>query len=123
MRKTAVIVILIVATVLIAGCTDTSTGGQDSSQGNLRAHYEYKESWGFMQGCYGKVSGYIYNTGTLPAENAQLNFNLINTRTGTIRDSKSVFIGTMDAGQSRTYEVLLDGECTENYRVEAVFGK
>ncbi len=122
MRKTAVIVLILAGVLLAAGCTGTSTGGQDSSKGNIRAHYEYKENWGVTAGCYSKVTGYIYNAGNLPAENVQLNFNLINTRTGTIRDSRPVFIGTMDAGQSRTYEVILDGECTENYRVDAVFG-
>ena len=121
--KTAGIVLLLAITVFFAGCTDTVTGGQDSSQGNLRTHYDFKESWGFTQGCYGRVSGYVYNAGNNSADNVQLNFNLINIRTSTIRDSRSVFIGTMDGGQSRTYEATLDGECTENYRIEAVFGK
>jgi hypothetical protein len=116
------IILLLVGTLLAAGCMDTGTAGRDISEGALRAHYEYQESWGITQGCYGKASGYVYNAGNLPAGNVQLNFNLINTRTGTIRDSRPVFIGTMEAGQSRTYEVILDGECTESYRADAAFG-
>lgn len=123
MREPVVIALLLAGILFSAGCVDTGTGGQDSSQGNIRAHYKYLESWGVTQGCYGKVTGYVYNAGNLPADNVQLNFNLINTRTGTIRDSRPLFIGTMEAGQSRTYEVILDGECTEDYRVDAVFAK
>jgi hypothetical protein len=118
-----VIVILLGGVLLAAGCTDTGTPGRDVSQGTIRAHYDYKEGWGFTLGCYGKVTGYAYNAGNASADNVQLNFNMINARSGTIRDSKSIFLGTLDAGQSRTYEAVLDGECTENYRVDAVFGK
>jgi hypothetical protein len=122
-RKTVVIVILLAGILLAAGCTESGSGGQDNSAGNIRTHYDYKESWGATAGCYGKVTGYVYNAGNASADNVQLHFNLINTRTGTIRDSQSVFIGTMSAGQSRTYEVILDGECLEDYRVEPLFGK
>jgi hypothetical protein len=52
-----------------------------------------------------------------------LNLNLVNTKTKTIRDSRSVFIGTLGAGQSVTFESVLDGECLQDYRVDAVLGK
>jgi hypothetical protein len=123
LRETIAIVILLAAVLLAAGCTQSSTAGQDASQGTIRTHYDYKEGWGFTQGCYGKVTGYVYNAGNESVENVQLNFNMINARTGTIRDSKSIFLGTLEAGRSRTYEAILDGECTEDYRIEAVFGK
>lgn len=125
MKKQAIITlaILLAATVFLAGCTNTASGGQDTSAGNLRAHYEYKESWSVGQGCYGKVTGYAFNAGNASADGVVLNFNLIDTRTGTIRDSRQVFIGTIEPGQSRTYETVLDGECAEDYRVDAGFGK
>ena len=123
--KTAaiVLVILVAASLFAAGCTGTRSGGQESAQGTLRAHYDYTEGWWFTQGCYGKVSGYVYNTGNLPVESVQLDFNLVNSRTGTIRDSRPVYIGTLGAGESRSYEAILDGECIEQYHVEAIFGK
>jgi len=52
-----------------------------------------------------------------------LNLNLVNTKTGTIRDSRSVFIGTMGVGQSVTFESLLDGECLQDYRVDGTIVK
>jgi len=121
--RTLIIIAILGAVLLAAGCTGSSSAGSNASQGAIRTHYDYKEGWGFTQGCYGKVTGYVYNAGTVPADNVQLNFNMLNTRSGTIRDSKSIYIGTLQEGQSRTYEAILDGECTEDYRVEAGFGK
>lgn len=59
----------------------------------------------------------------MTADSVVLHFNLVNTKTGTIRDSESVFIGPIIPGGSRTYEAVLDGECTEDYRVDFLFGK
>jgi predicted small secreted protein len=69
MKKQVIILsILLVATVFLAGCTNTASGGQDTSAGNLRAHFEYKESWSVGQGCYGKVTGYAFNAGNGSAD-------------------------------------------------------
>ena len=123
MKKTAIVLILIITGVLFAGCTSTGTAGQDAVQDTIRAHYDYHESWSFGLGCYGKVSGYAYNAGNTPVDNVVLYFNLVNVPGGTIRDSRSVFIGTMGAGQSSTFETVLDGECTQDYRVDGTIVK
>ena len=109
--------------VFLAGCTTTPTAGQDTTQDTIRAHYEYYDSWSIGLGCYEKVSGYAYNTGNTSVDNVVLNFNLVDTKTGTIRDSRSVFFGTMGAGQSRTFESVLDGECAQQYQVKATIIK
>jgi len=118
MKKIAIVTLLIIAAVLLAGCTSTPAAGQETAQDTIRANYAYQESWSPTLGCYGKVSGYAYNAGNSPVENVALNLNLVNTGTKTIRDSRSVFIGTMGAGQSVTFESVLDGECTQGYRVD-----
>jgi outer membrane lipoprotein SlyB len=123
MKKTALVVMLIIAVVVLAGCTTTGTAGRETARDTIRAHYDYHESWSPVLGCYGKVSGYAYNAGNTTVENVVLDFNLVDTRTGTIRDSRSVFIGTMGAGQSGTFETALDGECTQDYRVDAAILK
>ena len=120
---TLIFALILVGTVFLAGCTNNASGGQDVSTGTLKAHFEYKESWSVGQGCYGKVTGYAFNAGAGPADGVVLNFNLIDTKTGTIRDSRQVFFGTIAPGESRNYETVLDGECTEDYRVDAGFGK
>ena len=118
MKKTAFVIMLLIAVVILAGCTTTGTAGQETARDTIRAHYDYHESWSPGLGCYGKVSGYAYNAGNTTVDNVALDFNLVDTRTGTIRDSRSVFIGTMGAGQSVTFESVLDGECTQEYRVD-----
>ena len=123
MRKLYALILLVVMAALIAGCTGTDIAGLDSSSGNLRAHYDYKESWWVTQGCYGRATGYVYNAGSTPLDNVVLNVNLVNTRTATIRDSRSIYFGTVDAGQSRTFETTLDGECSEKYRVDVMFSR
>jgi outer membrane lipoprotein SlyB len=123
MKKTAIVLILIIAGVFLAGCTSAGTTGQDTVQDTIRAHYGYDESWSFGLGCYGKVSGYAYNAGNTPVENVVLYFNLVNVQSGTIRDSRSVFIGALGAGQSSTFETVLDGECTQDYRVDGTIVK
>jgi hypothetical protein len=57
----------------------------------------------------------------MSVENVRLDFNLVNTRTGTIRDSKPIFIGSLVPGGTASYETMLDGECTQDYRVDFVF--
>ncbi|PKL57916.1 MAG: hypothetical protein CVV34_05045 [Methanomicrobiales archaeon HGW-Methanomicrobiales-5] len=123
MKKTAIVFLLIIAVVFLAGCTTTSTAGHDAERDSVRAHYESFDSWSVGIGCYEKVSGYAYNAGTLPADNVMLNFNLVNTQTGTIRDSRSVFIGPMGPGQSNSFETILDGECMDGYRIDGTILK
>jgi hypothetical protein len=121
MKATAVVIAFLIALAFCAGCTGTTV--RESPQGDLRAHYESTERWSPAIGCYVQVSGYAYNAGIMPADNVVLHFNLVNTRTGTIRDSKSVFAGSIGPKDSRTYETVLDGECMEDYRVDFSFGK
>jgi hypothetical protein len=121
MKIHAVIIVLVMTLVSLSGCL----GGpavHENAQGELHAHYEYTEGWSIGPGCYERVKGYVYNAGNVSADAVQLNFNLVNTGTGTIRDSRSIFIGSVRKGETRTYETVLDGECTQEYRVDFMFG-
>ena len=121
LKGTAGIIVLLIALAFCAGCTGTTV--RESPLGDLGAHYESSEHWSPMIGCYEQVSGYVYNAGTMPADNVVLHFNLVNTKTGTIRDSESVFAGSIVPKDSRMYETVLDGECMEEYRIDFSFGK
>ena len=121
MKNTFAVALLVVALVFFSGCLG-SPAVYDSAQGDLHAHYEYTEGWSIGQGCYERVKGYVYTAGNVSADAVQLNFNLVNTGTGTIRDSRSIFIGPVGKGATRTYETVLDGECTQEYRVDFLFG-
>jgi hypothetical protein len=122
MKNTYTVALLVIGLVFFSGCLG-SPAVHDSAQGELHAHYEYTEGWSIGQGCYERVKGYVYNAGNVSADAVQLNFNLVNTGTGTIRDSRSIFIGPVGKGETRTYETVLDGECTQEYRVDFMFGE
>jgi hypothetical protein len=122
MKSLIVISVIVIALVFLAGCTGTPAV-RDSTDGALHAHYEYSEGWSIGQGCQGKITGYVYNTGDAPVYDVQLTFNLVNTGTGTIRDSRSVYIGPIGPGNTVNYETVLDGECTQQYRVDFSFWK
>ena len=122
MKIQAVIIALVIILVSLSGCLG-SPAVHDSAQGELHAHYEYTEGWSIGQGCNERVNGYVYNAGNMSDNAVQLNFNLVNTGTGTIRDSRSIFVGPVGKGETLTYETVLDGECTQDYRVDFMFGK
>jgi hypothetical protein len=122
MKTYALLVALVITLVFFSGCL-SSPVVRESSEGALHAHYEYSESWSPNLGCYERLNGYVYNVGNTSVDSVRLNFNLVNTGTGTIRDSRSVFVGTVGKGETRTYETVLDGECTQDYRVEIAFEK
>jgi len=113
---------LVTALVFFSGCL-SSPAVHDSAQGELHAHCENTEGWSIGQGCYERVKGYVYNAGNVSADAVQLHFNLVNARTGTIQDSRSVFVGSLVKGETRTYETVLDGECTQEYRVDFMVEK
>jgi hypothetical protein len=102
---------LLIGIAFFSGCASLS-------QPELHAHYEYKGDFSLGLGCYERVSGYVYNSGNAPANSAILYFTLVNTRTGTIRDSKTLSIGYIGQGESRTFETTLDGDCGIDYRID-----
>jgi len=114
--------VLVIVLVSLSGCL-SSPVVRESAQGALHSHYEYSVGWSPGLGCYERVTGYVYNAGNTSLDAVQLNLNLVNTGTGTIRDSRSIFIGPVGTGETRTYETILDGECTQEYQVDFVFGK
>jgi hypothetical protein len=122
MKKVVAVSVLMVVFVLFSGCL-SSPVVRESARGALHSHYEYSVGWSPGQGCYEQVTGYVYNAGNTSLDPVQLNLNLVNTGTGTIRDSQAVFIGLVGPGETRTYETTLDGECTQEYRVDFAFVK
>lgn len=111
-------IFLLAIFVLGAGCLSDTVAG-DTASGSLHAHYEHADSWSPGLGCYAHATGYVYNAGNTSAESVRLELNLVNTKTSAIRDSKSIYIGTLAPGQTQAYETTLDGECTQDYRVGA----
>ena len=113
----AVLVFIVVVFVAGAGCLSTVTVG-DNSAGPVHAHYQYQDSWSPGLGCYSHLTGYVYNAGNVSTQDLKLDFNLVNSATSTIRDSRSIYIGSIAPGDTKNYETILDGECTQDYHVD-----
>ena len=122
MKIVVPVCMLVIALVSLSGCTGTPAV-RDYTERVLHSHFEYDEGWSLGQGCYERVTGDVYNTGTMPVEAVRLTFNLVNTGTGTIRDSRSVYVGSVGPGNTVNYETVLDGECTQQYWVDFSFWK
>ena len=118
MNHIAIAFLLLLAAASLAGCTSAPAAGQEIARDSIRAHFEHHGDWSPGLGCYEKVTGYAYNTGTEGTAPVMLDFNLIDIRTQTVRDSRIVYLDTLEPGQSRTFETDLDGECVQDYRVE-----
>jgi hypothetical protein len=122
MKTLVGIIIVLCALVFFSGCVN-NPAVTDRSEGTLHTHYAYTDEWSPTLGCYERVTGYVYNAGNVSTDTTRLNFNLVNTNTGTIRDSKSIYVGMVGAGATTTFETVLDGECTQQYRVDFAFEK
>lgn len=122
MKAVAMFSVLVITLVFLAGCTSTPFV-RDYTEEALHSYFEYKEDWSVGYGCHGRVTGYVYNTGNTPVDAVHLTFNLVNTGTGTIRDSRSVYVGSVGPANTVNYETVLDGDCTQQYRVDFSFWK
>jgi len=118
MPRSIFVVIFAIALILIAGCEEQVPASVIPS-GNLSASVSnVEEHWNLGLGCYWRVYGTVYNTGDMTARDVIAYIQLIDTSNGNIRDSKTISVGDLVRGDSRSFEVSLDGECSQNYRVE-----
>jgi len=118
MLRATPIIILAVALLLTAGCAEHAPSSVVPS-GSLSASVsKVEDHWNFGLGCYWKPSGTVYNSGETEAPNVVVYVQLVDTSTGNIRDAKTIAVGNLARGDSRSFEVSLDGECDKGYRIE-----
>jgi hypothetical protein len=119
MLRAIPILILAIALLLVAGCAEHAPASVVPSGGLSASVSKVEDHWNFGLGCYWKPSGTVYNSGDTEARNVVVYVQLIDTSTGNIRDAKTIALGNLAKGDSRSFEVSLDGECDRNYRIEA----
>jgi hypothetical protein len=118
MLRALPILILAIALLLVAGCAEHAPASVVPSGGLSASVSKVEDHWNFGLGCYWKPSGTVYNSGDTEASNAVVYIQLIDTSTGDVRDSKTIALGNLAKGDSRSFEVSLDGECDRSYRIE-----
>jgi hypothetical protein len=118
MLRALPILILAIALLLVAGCAEHAPASVVPSGGLSASVSKVEDHWNFGLGCYWKPSGTVYNSGDTEASDAVVYIQLIDTSTGDVRDSKTIALGNLAKGDSRSFEVSLDGECDRSYRIE-----
>jgi hypothetical protein len=118
MLRSIALVLVAIALILIAGCTQEAPASVIPSGGLSASVSKVEDHWNFGLGCYWKPSGTVFNSGDTVARNVLVYIQLIDTSNGNIRDTKTLSVGDLARGDSRSFEVSLDGECDRTYRVE-----
>ena len=118
MLRSIRLAIFAVALLLIAGCAQQVPASVVPSDGISASVSNVEEHWNLGLGCYWRAYGTVYNSGSSDEANVIAYVQLIDTSSGSIRDTRALALGTLAKGDSRSFEVALDGECDRNYRVE-----
>jgi|GEM_PF-862349 hypothetical protein len=115
----AAVIISLLAVSLLSGCTGSGSSGGIVPTPVLHASVTTQPQISLTQGCYYTATGYVYNSGNGPAQNAILYLTLIDDQTGSIRDSKSLNLGYIPAGGSQNFaNVVLDANCGKSFSVK-----
>lgn len=118
------ILAILITIIFSAGCSGSNSQSTYSPKIIPRAelHVTIPQSdskWSLGLGCYYQPTGTAYNSGNAQADNVIVTVSLIDSNSGTIRDSKSVAIGSLEPGQSQSFSITLDGECNHNYSMKS----
>jgi hypothetical protein len=72
------------------------------------------------RGCIWAVTVQVYNTGNNSAENVQVYLELVDASSGAVRDTRTVYVGSLPSGESKTVIAELDGDCINEYNLRVV---
>jgi uncharacterized membrane protein len=118
-------ILLVCTATAFAGCSSVTQIPAASEPSN---HYSAVQAtllgendhWDLSRGCYYTVNYQVYNIGNTTARNVRLDVELVHANDNALRDSKEVFVGSLEPGTSSTVAVELDGECLRDYNTRAV---
>jgi hypothetical protein len=71
------------------------------------------------RGCFWTVTVQVYNHGEVEARNVNVQLQLVDAGTGAVRDTMEVYAGTLAPGESRMILAELDGDCINEYTLNA----
>jgi len=117
---------LLIAGLLLAGCLSvpglTSPGSFEPGKVDgvsvnlLRSEPDFSST----RGCIWAVTVQVYNTGNTRAENVQVYLELVDAASGAVRDTRTIYVGALPSGESKTVGAELDGDCINEYGLRAV---
>jgi hypothetical protein len=119
-------VALLVGGILISGCLSAPhlippgpiEPGEEQRVGInlLRAEADFSPT----RGCIWDVTVQVYNPGNTTAGNVQVYLELVDAASGAIRDTRTVYVGSLVPGESKTIGAELDGDCLNEYNLRAM---
>ncbi len=117
--------LIVCGSILAGGCisvlSQSAPEGAGGTGSALRATLVDQDAdWGFSRGCTWTAVLQVANLGSIQEKNVHLQVELVNARTGAVRDAKDLFLGTIGPGEEKTVRVVLDGECLDEYTVRAI---
>jgi hypothetical protein len=118
MLRSLPVVILVIALLLTCGCAEQGPASVVPSGGLSASVSKVEDHWNLGLGCYWRAYGTVYSSADTTARNVVVYVQLIDTSSGNIRDAKTISVGDLAKGESRSFDVSLDGECDHSYRVE-----
>jgi hypothetical protein len=118
MLRSLPVVILVIALLLTCGCAEQAPASVVPSGGLSASVSKVEDHWNLGLGCYWRAYGTVYSSADTTARNVVVYVQLIDTSSGNIRDAKTISVGDLAKGESRSFDVSLDGECDHSYRVE-----
>jgi hypothetical protein len=71
------------------------------------------------RGCFWTVTVQVYNHGEVEVRNVNVQLELVDATTGAVRDTMEVYAGTLAPGESRMIMAELDGDCINEYTLNA----
>lgn len=123
----SVLTLMVCGCILSCGCLSvlSQSGAVENSPAangtGLRAILiDQDADWGLSRGCVWTTTFQVSNPGSMTFQNINLHVELVNARTGAVRDTKVIFLGSMGPGEEETVRVALDGECLDEYTVRAI---
>jgi hypothetical protein len=118
----AILLFLVLFMVFLPGCSSPSTPPTlpAPSPPPIRTVIaSTNDEWSLSLGCYAVVTGYAYSIGSATVDNVVVYITL-SYPDGTIRDSTSIYLGSIEPQESKSFQVILDRECGEDYTISVV---
>jgi hypothetical protein len=117
---------LIAFTLLLSGCVSvpdlSGTGSFESGKIDgvgvnlIRSEPDFS----LTRGCIWTTTVQVFNTGQTEVPNVQVYIELVDAESGAVRDTRTVYVGALAPGESRTISADLDGDCINEYNLRAV---
>ena len=126
MRKEPILLIffLILSSVILSGCVSVPDLAGSGPVGKEVAGVSInliksEPSWSFSRGCFWTITLQVYNHGDIEARNVNVQMELVDAGTGAVRDTLQVYVGSLAPGESKMILADLDGECINEYTLNA----